>query len=81
MRSGLWKAGYIGKEADAAYALCEQALAIDPNNVRALMGSGLKFLMLAALGGSGDPKGDFERADEFVSKARALDPDGFGITC
>ena len=34
--AGNYKAGPIGKEADAAYALCEQALAIDPNNVRAL---------------------------------------------
>ncbi len=45
--AGQWKAGGVGKEADAAYALCEQALAIDPNKVRALMGSGLKFFMLA----------------------------------
>jgi adenylate cyclase len=28
--AGAWKAGFVGKEADAAYALCEQALAIDP---------------------------------------------------
>jgi hypothetical protein len=35
--TGARKAGSLGKEADAAYALCEQALAIDPNNVRALM--------------------------------------------
>jgi adenylate cyclase len=40
---GAWKAGMIGKEADAAFALCEQALAIDPNNVRALMALGGKF--------------------------------------
>ena len=73
--AGLWKAGWIGKEADAAYALCEQALAIDPNNVRALMALGDKFFMLAALGVSGDPKGDLERADELASKALALDPD------
>ena len=73
--AGLWKAGWIGKEADAAYALCEQALAIDPNNVRALMGLGQKFFMLAQSGVSGDPKGDLERADELVSKALALDPD------
>ena len=39
------------------------------------MGLGQKFLLLAALGGSSDPKGDLERADELVSKARALDPD------
>ena len=68
-----FKAGFIGKEADAAYALCEQALAIDPNNVRALTGLGIKFSP-AAHGVSGDPKGDLERADELVSKALALDP-------
>ena len=72
---GEWKAGSIGKEADAAYALCEQALAIDPNNVRALMALGVKFWLPAALGLSGDPKGDLERADQLESKALALDPD------
>jgi tetratricopeptide (TPR) repeat protein len=36
---------------------------------------GLKFYMPAALGVSGDPKGDLERADELESKALALDPD------
>src|SRR5271167_3256403 len=41
------KAGTIGKEADAAFALCEQALAIDPNNVRALLNLGAKFQTLA----------------------------------
>jgi tetratricopeptide (TPR) repeat protein len=73
--AGAVKRGLIGKEADAAYALCDQALAIDPNNARALTSLGLKFFMLAAVGGSGDPKGDFQRADELVSKALALDPD------
>ena len=68
------KAGFIGKEADPAYALCEQALAIDPNNVRALTWLGIKFFALAQTGVSGDPKGDLERADELVSKALALDP-------
>ena len=62
--AGTLKAGYLGKEADAAYALCDQALAIDPNNVRALRLLGLKFFYLAGSGGSGDPKGDLERADE-----------------
>jgi len=73
--AGEWKAGSIGKEADAAYALCEQALAIDPNNVRALLNLGEKFFVSAQTGVSGDPKGDFQRADELVSKALALDPD------
>ena len=44
------KAGYTGKEADPEYALCEQALAIDPNNVRALTWLGIKFFALAQTG-------------------------------
>jgi adenylate cyclase len=72
---GQWKAGFIGKEADAAYALCEQALAIDPNNVRALMALGVKFYLPVSIGVSGDPKSDLERADQLESKALALDPD------
>ena len=62
------------------HALCEQALAIDPNNVRALNTLGAKFLMPAMLRLSGDPKGDLERADELVSKALALDPITVGLT-
>jgi adenylate cyclase len=73
--AGTRKAGWIGKEADAAYALCDQALAIDPNNVRALMVLGTKFWLPAALGLSSDPKGDLERADRLETKALALDPD------
>ena len=73
--AGARKARFIGKEADAAYSLCEQALAVDPNNVRALMILGVKFLVPAALGFSGDRKGDLERADQLESKALALDPD------
>jgi TolB-like protein len=73
--AGNWKAGGIGKEADAAFALCEQALAIDPNNVRALLNLGNKFFKLAQTGVSADPKGDLERADELASKALALEPD------
>ena len=72
--AGTTKAGFIGKEADAGFALCEQALALDPNNVRALMVLGVKFFLPAALGLSGDPKGDLERADELELKALALDP-------
>jgi TolB-like protein/Tfp pilus assembly protein PilF len=72
--AGMWKAGFIGKEADAAFALCEQALAIDPNNVRALQLLGIKFYVPVAAGISGDPEGDLERADQLESKALALDP-------
>jgi TolB-like protein len=73
--AGTRNAGWIGKEADAAYSFCEQALAIDPNNGRALMVMGVKFGMPPLLGVSSDPKGDLGRADEWESKALALDPD------
>jgi len=73
--AGEWRAGGIGKEAEAAYALCDQALAIDPNSVRALLILGEKFFLSAQTGVSGDPKGDLERADELASKALALEPD------
>jgi adenylate cyclase len=67
------KAGWIGKETGAAYALCEQALALDPNNARALTVLGVKFFMPALVGVSGDPKGDLEWADELESKGLTLD--------
>jgi adenylate cyclase len=73
--AGQWKVGPIGKEADAAFALCEQALAIDPNNVLALTALGTKFLVPAELGVSSNPKGDLERADQLETKALALDQD------
>src|SRR5579863_3460715 len=71
----VWRDGGIGKAADAAFALCEQALAIDPNNTRALLNLGGRYFNLAASGASADPKADLERADEYASKALALDPD------
>jgi TolB-like protein/class 3 adenylate cyclase/Tfp pilus assembly protein PilF len=54
---------YAGKE--AGYGLCEQALVLDPNNVRALTYSSVKFQ---------DSMAGVERADATVSKALALDP-------
>jgi adenylate cyclase len=72
--AGLRKGGYIGKEADAAYGLCEQALAIDPDNSLAAGFLNIKTWLPAALGLSADPKADFKRADEVVSRMLARDP-------
>ena len=72
--AGAQKGGFIGEEADAGYRLCEQALAADPNNVRALSLLSVKILVSVAFGSSADPKTDLERADELASKALALDP-------
>ena len=68
------KAGWLGKEADAGYPLCEQALRIDPNNVHALWVLAIKFHQAVVMGTSTDPEADLKRADELVSQALALDP-------
>jgi TolB-like protein len=73
-QAALDKAGWLGKEADAGYPLCEQAASVDPNNVRALWILANKFQQQVNMGTSADPKADLTRADELVSQALALDP-------
>ena len=63
--AGVLEGRYYGKEAEAGYGLGEKALALDPNNVRAL--TCLSGRVLYTLN-------DIERADAMVSKALALDP-------
>jgi TolB-like protein/class 3 adenylate cyclase/cytochrome c-type biogenesis protein CcmH/NrfG len=72
------KAGFLGKEADASYPLCEQALRVDPDNVSALTILANKFHMPVNMGTSVDPKADIRRADELISRALALDPTAAG---
>ena len=66
-------AGYLGKEAEAGYRLCEQALDADPNNVLALTTLAAKFYLPAMLALSADPQADVKRADELASRALVLD--------
>jgi adenylate cyclase len=70
----LRKVGYFGKEADAGYRLCEQALAVDPDNVHALSFLSIKFWLPIFLGVSADPKADLKRADELASRALTVNP-------
>jgi TolB-like protein/class 3 adenylate cyclase/Tfp pilus assembly protein PilF len=78
-QAGVQKGGYFGKEADAGYHQCEQALAADPNNVRALDWLSNKFYVPVIIGRSADPKGDLKRADELVAKGLAFDPNDAGL--
>ena len=66
-------AGYFGKEAEAGYRLCEQALNADPNNVYALITLSSKFFLPVMLNRSADPQADLKRADELASRALAVD--------
>jgi len=67
------KAGYLGKEAEPGYRLCEQALDADPNNVYALLTLSSKFYLPVILNLSADPRADRKRADELVSRALVVD--------
>ena len=67
------KAGLFGKEAEAGFRLCEQALDADPNNVLALSMSSIGFTTAIMLGRSTDPRADLKRADELASRAIAVD--------
>ena len=60
-------------ERDSAFRLCEQALEIDPENVRAL--SYLTFKFTQAFLSAPDAKADLRRADELASLAVKIDPD------
>jgi adenylate cyclase len=74
----LRKDGYNTQEAHPGYRLCEQALALDPDNVLALVWLESKVRNRLQAGGSADREGDLKRADEMASKALTLDPDYFG---
>jgi TolB-like protein/Tfp pilus assembly protein PilF len=67
--SAVIRGGVRGKGAEAGFPLCERALALDPNNVRALILLSVKHRLAIGL-----PERDLKRADEFVSRALALDP-------
>jgi len=66
------------KERDFAFRLCEQALEVDPQNVRALSHLSLKFITRSAFFASPDAKADFHRADELASLAIKIDPSYHG---
>jgi adenylate cyclase len=61
-------------ERDSAFRLCEQALEIDPQNVRALSHLTTKFTQRFFLLASPDPQADVRRADELASLAVKIDP-------
>jgi tetratricopeptide (TPR) repeat protein len=62
-------------ERGSAFQLCEQALEIDPQNVRALSFLSLKFTLRFYLPTGPNPQADLRRADELASLAIKIDPD------
>jgi TolB-like protein/DNA-binding winged helix-turn-helix (wHTH) protein len=71
LRSG----GPFGAKDEPGFPLCEQALAIDPNNVVALNVLSTKYWSPAVNGRSADPEGDLKRGEELVDRTLTVDPD------
>jgi TolB-like protein/Tfp pilus assembly protein PilF len=69
--------GVYRGEAQAGFELCERALEIDPNNVRALSILADKFATRASNSQSTDREADIRRADELVSRALRSDPNSY----
>ena len=65
------------QESETAFDLCEQAVEIDPNNVRALSVLAEKYATRLTAMQSTDCEGDVGRADELVSRALAFDPNSY----
>jgi adenylate cyclase len=61
-------------ERDSAFRLCEQALQIDPENLRAASQEAFKFTQRVANYTSPDRQADLRRADELASLAIKIDP-------
>jgi TolB-like protein/cytochrome c-type biogenesis protein CcmH/NrfG len=65
------------EESEAAFDLCERAVGLDPNNVRALSILAEKFATRLTTMQSTDCEADVRRAEELVSRALAIDPDSY----
>ena len=65
------------RESEQGFQLCERALAIDPNNVRALGILAERTTMRVTGMQSIDPDADIRRSEELVIRALAADPNSY----
>jgi adenylate cyclase len=65
------------EESEAAFDLCERAVAIDPNNVRALSILAERHATRLTTMQSTDRAADMRRGEELVSRALAIDPNSY----
>ena len=64
-------------ESRESLRLCEQVLAIDPNNLRALAIAGLAIGVPVVIAESTDRAADLRRANELISRALAIEPNHY----
>jgi TolB-like protein/class 3 adenylate cyclase len=75
--AGLYNAESVPTRISAASALCEHALQIDQGNVVALSVLALNYINPVINAQSADPQADIRQADEFATRALAIDPDAY----
>jgi adenylate cyclase len=73
-RAGMYNSPSLGKEWEAAFALCRQALQIDDRNVTALGFTAFWYIVPVIEAQSPDPQAAMRQADELASRAIAIDP-------
>ena len=72
----------LGVKAEApSYELCEQALRIDPRNLRALVRLAAYHANRVSRVQSPNPPADIARANELVARALEVDPDDYAAHC
>ena len=76
-KAGDWNSVPLGKEWEAAYALCAQALQIDDRNVTALGRMAWWHILPVIEAQSPDPQAAIRQADELASRALAIDPNDY----
>ena len=67
----------LGKEWEAAFVLCRQALQIDDRNVTALGFTAIWYILPVLEAQSTDPQAAIRQADELASRALAIDPNDY----
>ena len=72
--AGIYNSPAGSAEFTAAFDLCDRALHIDNDNVFALTGMTLRYIIPVVEAQSRDPQADIGRANELVSRALAIDP-------
>jgi tetratricopeptide (TPR) repeat protein len=75
--AGYLRWGVAPKNAQPAFAFCERALDLDSRNVRALAILGIRSLGRVIELLSDDPLAELRAADDFTSRALALDPNNY----
>jgi adenylate cyclase len=76
-KAGQYNSPSLGKEWEAAFALCAQALQIGDRNVTALRRMAFWHMLPVIEAQSTDPEAAIRQADEFASRALAIDPNDY----